>query len=246
MNIISAFDYIFNYFKYRNERNFLNIYTVAQTHYKSFNKYKNIYKDKDIVLFATGPSLNNYKKIENAIQIGVNKSFLNKNLNLDYLFIQDYDAVNSYLKELDNEKFKNIIKFFGILSFNYKRRKNIIIPESLVLKYNANKYYLFPNPPVKPLYFSPDIDTNWIQDCYSVIFSAMQFALFTNPKRIYLVGCDCSSGYYDEKNPKIKPNKKLVRFWGDIKKFAETYYPETEIISVNPVGLKGLFKDLYQ
>ena len=32
----------------------------------------------------------------------------------------------------------------------------------------------------------------------------------------------------------------------EIKKFVETYYPETEIISVNPVGLKGIFKDLYQ
>ncbi len=30
-----------------------------------------------------------------------------------------------------------------------------------------------------------------------------------------------------------------------MKGFAKTYYPETEIISVNPVGLKGLFHDVY-
>ena len=30
-----------------------------------------------------------------------------------------------------------------------------------------------------------------------------------------------------------------------MKKFAEVYYPETEIISVNPIGLKGLFRDVY-
>ena len=30
-----------------------------------------------------------------------------------------------------------------------------------------------------------------------------------------------------------------------VKEFAEQYYPETEIISVNPVGLKGLFRDEY-
>ena len=28
-----------------------------------------------------------------------------------------------------------------------------------------------------------------------------------------------------------------------MKEFAETYYPDTEIISINPVGLKGVFKD---
>lgn len=27
--------------------------------------------------------------------------------------------------------------------------------------------------------------------------------------------------------------------------FAKQYYPNTEIISVNPVGLKGIFTDLY-
>ena len=74
----------------------------------------------------------------------------------------------------------------------------------------------------------------------------MQFALFTNPKRIYIVGCDCSSGYFNEETKEIKPNKMLVKSWKELKKFVEIYYPETEIISVNPVGLKGLFKDLYQ
>lgn len=30
-----------------------------------------------------------------------------------------------------------------------------------------------------------------------------------------------------------------------MKMFAKQYYPDTEIFSVNPVGLKGLFKDMY-
>ena len=73
----------------------------------------------------------------------------------------------------------------------------------------------------------------------------MQFALFTNPRRIYLVGCDCSSGYFDGTATPL-PNEHLVGLWKEIKKFAEIYYPETEIICVNPVGLKGVFKDLVQ
>ena len=30
-----------------------------------------------------------------------------------------------------------------------------------------------------------------------------------------------------------------------IKMFARLYYPDTEIISINPVGLRGLFRDAY-
>ena len=30
-----------------------------------------------------------------------------------------------------------------------------------------------------------------------------------------------------------------------MKEFAGLHYPETEIISVNPVGLKGIFKEIY-
>ena len=38
----------------------------------------------------------------------------------------------------------------------------------------------------------------------------------------------------------------VIKLWLKLKKFAKTYYPDTEIISVNPVGLKGIFKDVYQ
>lgn len=36
-----------------------------------------------------------------------------------------------------------------------------------------------------------------------------------------------------------------VKDWCSLKKFLEIFYPDIEIISVNPVGLRGLFKDVY-
>ena len=74
----------------------------------------------------------------------------------------------------------------------------------------------------------------------------MQFALWTNPKRIYLVGCDTNLGgyYYQQERNKLKVNK-VYNCWLKIKEFVRIFYPETEIISVNPVGLKGMFKDIY-
>ena len=90
----------------------------------------------------------------------------------------------------------------------------------------------------------------------------MQFILYTNPSKIYLVGIDCSSaGHFNQKQDTTEEHAKRMkdrgedlfqwadltqRFWYELKEFACQYYPGTEIISVNPVGLRGLFKDLDQ
>jgi hypothetical protein len=55
--------------------------------------------------------------------------------------------------------------------------------------------------------------------------------------------------YAVEKYLMLSPNilaKDIYEGWKDLKKFAQIYYPDTEIISINPVGLKGLFTDVYQ
>jgi hypothetical protein len=95
----------------------------------------------------------------------------------------------------------------------------------------------------------------------NVGMSAMQLALFMNPRKLYIVGCDMSGTHFVDGNQskvEIEAEKKqysnywdeghskLIEKWKEIKHFAEVYYPETEIISVNPVGLKGMFKDLFQ
>ena len=38
----------------------------------------------------------------------------------------------------------------------------------------------------------------------------------------------------------------VISLWYQLKKFARVFYPDTEIISINPVGLKGIFKDEYK
>ena len=52
---------------------------------------------------------------------------------------------------------------------------------------------------------------------------------------------------YNGIEPEFKENHKIkhAQGWKELKRFAEVYYPTTEIISVNPVGLRGMFKDLY-
>ena len=53
------------------------------------------------------------------------------------------------------------------------------------------------------------------------------------------------SGHYNGKSNILAVNA-VIDGWRRMKKFANVYYPDTEIISINPVGLKGIFRDEYQ
>lgn len=211
----------------------LAVYTL---HQKVFPQFKNINKGKDVVFIATGPTLKDYEPLKDAIHIGVNKAFKFDKIKFDYLIIQDYFGSKNYINDFCQY---DAIKFLGIISLIWPKS---IIPESLAEKYNISRFYTaHPD----ELSFPPlDISSSIFWDAYSVVFPAMQFVLWTNPKRIYLVGCDCSEGYFD--NAKSSNTcYHMIDGWKKLKEFASTYYPETEIISINPVGLKGLFTDIY-
>ena len=211
--------------------------SVAKTHSASFDEFKGCNTGKSITLIATGPSLARFKPINDTKYIGVNKAYKYDKVELDYLFIQDF-ASKEYITDLSSEKYSNIIKFIGILP-----KKDIIIPESLSIKLRGKRYYT--DESIRPHQFTYDISTTTLGDFSSVIFPAMQFALWTNPSKIYLVGCDCSSGYFDNTKSQISMEH-LVSNWKKLKEFSQVYYPSTEIISINPVGLKKIFKYIIQ
>lgn len=223
------------------------IQIVNNVHKETFSKYKNLYKGKDLAIIATGPSLAKYKPLENITNIAVNSAIKYDNIKFDYFFSIDYNGVKKVLPDIENHSQTKL--FYGCLAlhpygFYEMCHDKVIIPESLILKHNASKFFVYSKQPVSPACFNVDIDSTWLADGGSSTFSAMQFALFTNPRRIYLVGCDCSSGYFDGKGG--NDATPFIKVWKELKKFADTYYPDTEIISVNPVGLRGLFTDMDQ
>lgn len=231
-----------------NRLNQTNIST-ALLHQKTFLPFKCKHQDHDIVIFATGPSAQKYIPIKDAIHIGVNRAFQMNIVDFDYYFIQDYSGkTQEYINELDSYNPDKCIKFYG-LTTEYDYKTNRTIPESHAIKANALRYRTdwsqIAN--FKPK-FAYDISTQPLGCFGSIAFPALQFALWTNPKRIYLVGCDCSlSGYAYDKNDKnfLVPNE-LIDAYKQFKEFAFKYYPDTEIVSINPVGLKGIFNDVYQ
>ena len=105
-----------------------------------------------------------------------------------------------------------------------------------------------------------DIDKMAIGNMPNIALSAMQIALFTNPSTLFIVGCDASQGHFVQpeslSGDRVKKHETdikksvsgdmTIKKWMEVKEFADAFYPDTEIVSVNPVGLKGLFKDVYQ
>lgn len=241
--------------RYFNKLNQINLSTF-NLHQKTFPRFKNINQGKDVVLLASGPTLKQYKPLENVINVGVNRSFQGTSEKCDYIFIQDYSGqTKSYIKELNNYNRDTCVKFYGIAS---ELNPNMqFIPESEVIEANALRYRTdsidFDNYYYDDVNFVYDVVSQPLGDGRSIVFSAMQFILWTHPKRIYLVGCDCSLGGYfnnEKLNEKEKQNYlntvEIIENWKKLKFFANRYYPDTEIISINPVGLKGIFKDIYQ
>ncbi len=216
---------------------------ISNLHNKVFPKYKNVNEGRDVALIATGPSLANFKPIENAVYVGVNRAFKYDKVEFDYLFLQDYSGpTRSYIDDFVNYKSDKTRKFLGYL--DYDIQKHCLIPETYSNYKNVERYYTM-HPDLKDN-FTLDLSSEPFGEAYSITFIALQFILWTNPKRVYLVGCDCSnSGHFDKNNNSLAVDY-VMEGYKKLREFAYLYYPDTKIISINPVGLKGIFKDEYQ
>ena len=206
---------------------------TALLHQKSFGDLKFINSGKEVVLCATGPTLDYYDPIENAVHIGLKEAFKIEKIKFNYLFHHDVTGYSNPIipEEFTSYRGKDCIKFIGN-SVQFLSNKK---PEDNGVRFfnSANEIHY-------------QIDYFPLPDYYSIAFPALAFALWTKPKRIYIVGADCSKGYAKNTNiNRVSDNSLLINGWRLMKNFAVKYYPDIEIISINPVGLKGLFKDFY-
>lgn len=211
---------------------------IHETHKASFAEFRNCHIGEDVALVATGPSMKYYTQIPCIPHIGVNAAFKSPNIKLDYYFTTDFESKNEWFFELKNYDF---VKFFGQYSTGVYRDR-FQVSENLILENHARRFFQgAPNEDI-----AIDIQFYPLMGFYSIAFQALHFAIYTNPRRIFLIGCDCSSeGYFDGSAQLFANPPKWFKGYQKFKKFVERFYPETEIISVNPIGLRGVFRDVY-
>ena len=228
-----------------------NHFLVISHHQKLFSPYKDIHKGGIGVIVGSGSTLKYYEKISNGKHFVVNAAI--DYLEPDYWFSIDITNVKKVYKRL---KMSNYPKFIGQALVdaryrNYRRfdtKEIAFIPDCIIeeLK-NSHKFYI--DHPSKLI--SRDISCQPLPDLGSSIFSALSFAIYTGCKKIYIVGCDCASnGYFDGSKQRIEWLKgtvpeKLITSWKLYKEHIAIFHPDVELISVNPIGLRGVFRDVY-
>lgn len=219
---------------------------LRDVHKASFAEFKGCHRRQTIAVVATGPTLNYYAQVKGIPHIGTNASFLKDGLSLDYYFIRHYCR-----EWCDKLKDYSFIKFFARNEWAEQHHDYDRFPEYLIEENNGRRF--FTGEPNNEIY--KDITYYPLMGGYSIIFQALQFAIYTRPKQLLLIGCDCSyDGHFDGTShctavdAVLTPDRFVPRWvegYKRMKIFVEQYYPDMDVISINPVGLKGMFHDMY-
>lgn len=253
------FERLISEYVYRHENSMLErterLITASVLHQHAFSEFKGCNTGKDVVLIGAGPSVKDFKPIPDCVYVGLNSACKLKNVNFDYLFAIDKVGIDKIYSEFASVP---CVKFVG----DQNRGAKYQIPESEIQKMGDVRRYITDVNIYGNSRCALHLESQPLGNYNSVSLQAMQFILYTNPRRIFLVGIDCSSlGHFDnsqgtaeELRKRVKDRdesldewaKITIQAWKEIKEFADIYYPDTEIVSVNPVGLKGFFKDMYQ
>lgn len=219
--------------------------TIARRIKNPFGKYKNAHKNESVILYGSGPSIKKFKTSKNVIKIGMNEQIY-LDLDLDYWFMGDP-------RNRQPEKFRNCKKDYD--EYRPKIAKFIRwmlgLPRRQKMPYNMphSTYYLAKYQDFKDkCLYKKNIDEGILPSYKSITDEALQFALFAGFKRIYLVGhdCDYSSGTFRTDKLEVSDDndaKLLLNAWPLIKEWIGKNYPDVEIYSINPVGLK-IFKEV--
>ncbi len=227
----------------------MHVLNQVQILHKPYLKYKRINEGKEVVLVATGPTSNYYTPIKGAIHVGVNAAIYFEDIKFDYLFANDYFKNNSDLNDdIDKYEGNNCQKFFAIPSPH-----RLKINQDRKMPIDRHPQYRFYNQNVLPYCLLDSREYRWavnlecepFGDIGGSVYSALQFICYTNPKRIYIVGCDCSNSYSISSGKVDNAYKAHKTFWTSFKTFINTVYPNTEIVSINPIGLYGMFSDVF-
>lgn len=222
---------------------------AKQLHPKIFGEFKNKHCNDSIVLCACGETLKYYNPIPDAKHLAINSAVLFDKANFEYIFMHDNLVVKRHKEILKNSK---ATKFCAYAINKYNLKNNTSTED--IVDIDAKRFFIsdqsifnLDNNCVDVI--NPDITNDLIYDRGGgTVFSALQFILHTNPKKLYIVGCDCTNNGYFFGNTLYGSNyllPKTIQLWKEFAYNVKLLYPNIEIISINPVNLKGLFKDIY-
>ena len=106
------------------------------------------------------------------------------------------------------------------------------IPDYILDAFHAERYFFYDNPiKMFPFDFTIDVSSRPFITYGSTIFVALQFALYTHPKTLYIVGCDCTAGHFSAHRNEIHDKdvggiNNIIRGWNRFSTFAAALFPD--------------------
>ena len=212
-------------------------------------EFRNLHLGETCYIFGSGSTVRDFKIQEEGAFIGCNNIIKIPEIrkNLKYFFFghgymqrnrDDIPIWGNYKREVDTLD-KNIQKFamvsrdndIDVHGFTSNVIKNLKRMNAIPCDMNLDKLY-------KNLERRPFLN-------HSIVFPAIQFAMYAGFKKIYLVGCDCN-GYFrnnsfiDGARDRRDVDRQLTKRWVNILEFKNLNYSDCSIININPVGLEGM------
>lgn len=195
-----------------------NLHTLA--------KWKNKFVGKCAVICGAGGSLEDYKGDMEAVHIALNQALFSKHISFDLAFIQN--APQNQPEMMEEYKAYSCTKFYGVIT-NPRLRKPDLCKEFLEVQNEENivSYEL------APAYFdrymddiSFELDKNYVLDAQSIVFSAIQFAVFSGFKEIVLYGIDFEKVVSDDEEEVKKYALSVEQDLLEFKKAIQQQHPD--------------------
>jgi|TARA_R110000822_G_scaffold67844_2_gene165132 hypothetical protein len=204
-------------------------------------QFKDFHKGQSAIIFATGPTIKQYSPFEGSeecIKIGLNRIYDYPQIteDLDYYYYgSHYYTDNAHKQKIDKicSEYPNIT---SLASAFEEGRSHEVIGRGNITPERALELGSIPFENNLSS-FTNDIST-YSTLGHSIVFPPLQHILYMGINKIYLVGCDggFTSGVDSE-------SQELLFWWKEFVEFKNKHYPKPQIISINPVSLKGWFHD---
>lgn len=163
--------------------------TKNKMKYRELREVKNIYQGKRCFILGTGPSLtiDDLDKIKNEISFGTNtilKIYDKTEWRPDYYCIIDPNTYSNLEEEIKKRKIENLFYPNNRIRNNNVSGRCFALDHSDIWKMYMPRVFKFTK-------FSKNIEKK-VYDGASVIYAAMQIAVYMGFGEIYLLGVDCN------------------------------------------------------
>lgn len=217
---------------------------MASIHPKVFLPLRDTLTGRHLALLASGPTLQQAPRIDGCLTAACNNSytFLGE-AGPDYYFASDF-RVHGYIESALRALPESCRIFLGY-SIGPLDNPDLVIP-----------LHLRDDPRVRAFcdYASPiprlELELYPVFHFSTVVHCMLHIALYMNPDVIYLLGCDSvPTGYFDARDNAIQKSRmntdRIKHGYLQLQMLQRHQRPHIRIVSVNPIGLRGVFEDVY-